>query len=120
MKNKYLGFYYVYKTPEKYTNLEELKSEINSAIIMDECEYYTTAYIQEFNVFNRVTKYYYFSLKYNGWICSPNSILDYISYYDAVYPVKQIMQWLIKLIGLKRKQENKIKLFTQKINEQNK
>ncbi len=116
---RYAGFYSTFEKTVKCKSLWQLQENIENAGGYggdpEDCNFreYETAWIMEYNLIGRNSAQHYFSMKDKKWHRSATRITMYTSWQNARQPFKVIAQWLIDILGYRKRADDRINKFIQ-------
>lgn len=108
LRTIYRGSYINFAKDVESKDLLQLQKDIENAM-GDAFHEYESAWIFETSPIGRKVGSYFYSLTDYRWHFLPNSWKHYNSWSDAMFPVKQIMQFVLDVLGYRAQQESVVK-----------
>ncbi len=106
---------------EKYSSLYkaqeilEIRGGYDYLTSPDTFDNYECAWINQWNIIGRHCSSYYFSMKHKGWHKVVHKVTDCQSWFFAKQPFKIVALFFLDLLGYKKKQEQELRKWEQKM-----
>ncbi len=104
LRTKYAGAYCDFENDIVSYDLLQVQQQLEKAMGSDFREY-ETAWVFETSAIGRKVGSYYFSMTDKKWHFIKNDFDDYYSWSNVVFPIKQIVQFIITAGGGRSKQD---------------